>query len=202
MCLLCFNFSALHVSKIICGPCWPIKFNLRLGFSSLRVHALLDGQMIVAGLVLLLNLVPLATNLVSCVSQLGSHVRATDVWRQFNYATSTVVIDADLCTITSPWSENFALLYVNTLCSYIWKPSDEPWQLYVHLFDTVKVEYSTLTWASNADNTNLCDHWRCDCFGSHLVQDREIVSRSAEARNQSSACNYAISWWWVVFCTL
>ncbi len=35
------------------------------GFSALRVYALLDGKYIVAGTVFILNLVPLATNIVS-----------------------------------------------------------------------------------------------------------------------------------------
>lgn len=39
--------------------------NLDAGFSALRVYALLDGKYLVTALVLLLNVVPFATNLVS-----------------------------------------------------------------------------------------------------------------------------------------
>ncbi|KAI0825865.1 hypothetical protein BC629DRAFT_31379 [Irpex lacteus] len=60
-------------------------------FSALRVYALLDGKYIVTALVLLLNVVPCATNI-------------------FNFATSVIIINTEECTFLPGGSNAQALI--------------------------------------------------------------------------------------------
>ena len=77
-------------------------------FSALRVYALLNGKKLIAGTVFLLNIVPLVANLVGVVICTCS--RTLDNLRtQYSYATSFIVLDGELCTLISPWSEDLAL---------------------------------------------------------------------------------------------
>lgn len=67
-----YNTYVLHVSVMTAHiHCQQAKSKLRLlniGFSSLRVYALLLGnKYLIASMVLLLNLVPFATNMVSTI---------------------------------------------------------------------------------------------------------------------------------------
>ena len=77
-------------------------------FSALRVYALLDGKKLIAGLVLVLNFVPIGINIVggafpvTCCAL--SHAQT-----QYNGATSIVLQNNELCTILSPLSEGRAL---------------------------------------------------------------------------------------------
>ncbi|KAI0769500.1 hypothetical protein BC629DRAFT_1533270 [Irpex lacteus] len=75
--------SALRLLQFLCLA-W---------FSSLRVYALLDGKYIMAGIVLLLNLVPFGTNMVSA-------------------ANTVVVEDSVVCTSVSRISDNVILSYL------------------------------------------------------------------------------------------
>ncbi|KAI0086727.1 hypothetical protein BDY19DRAFT_995482 [Irpex rosettiformis] len=59
-------------------------------FSALRVYALIDGKILTTGIVFLLNLVPVATNL-------------------FNYVTSVIVMDSEVCTSIPMVSESVHL---------------------------------------------------------------------------------------------
>ncbi|KAI0769498.1 hypothetical protein BC629DRAFT_1680760 [Irpex lacteus] len=66
-----------------------VRFPRRV-FSALRVYALSDGRYLIAGLVFLLNLVPVATNMV-------------------NFITSTVFEDSEICTVDSQLSDKLII---------------------------------------------------------------------------------------------
>lgn len=79
------------------------------GFSALRVYALLDGKYLIAGIVLLLNLVPFATNMVSTTMTKGAN---DDLYTRlkFSYVTSVVLNDAEACKAVPQSSNNLLLM--------------------------------------------------------------------------------------------
>ncbi|KAI0802058.1 hypothetical protein BC629DRAFT_163225 [Irpex lacteus] len=61
-------------------------------FSALRVHALLDGEYFIAGLVFVFNVVPFVTNM-------------------YNFTTSILVDNSEICTTFPSGSDNLRLAY-------------------------------------------------------------------------------------------
>ena len=123
--------SALTLTQFLCFACeyhFPAhprrhhSLSRGSGFSALRVYALLDGRKFLAGVVLLLNLVPFALNLVSTVLCACFSV-LPDYRAQYGYATDIIVVDSELCTVISPWSEGFSLRCV-VINQHIWQCSD------------------------------------------------------------------------------
>ncbi|KAI0086731.1 hypothetical protein BDY19DRAFT_907923 [Irpex rosettiformis] len=73
------------------------QFFCLASFSALRVYALMDGKILVTGIVLFLNLVPVGTNLVSGILCVGFNPQPHN-GTQFFYATRVIVMDISLGT--------------------------------------------------------------------------------------------------------
>lgn len=96
----------MHLPQLILAP----------GFSALRVYALSDTRYIIAGLVFVLNLVPLATNMV-CTLPWQPSTKLTTI-EQFSYATFKIVVNLEVCSEVFSTSSGVELLYVYTQPNY------------------------------------------------------------------------------------
>ena len=81
-------------------------------FSAVRVYALLNGEMIIACIVFLCGLAPLANNLVRRISYLSDDAMAHS-HKQYGYATSVIVQTGEICAEISTSSRRSDLGYVS-----------------------------------------------------------------------------------------